>query len=70
MSRPYLLQQPRRVLADLHEPHDDVVEVDVAQRGVVFTLPPHLVQQQVPAVDRRQQVLVSPSHTREMDPFQ
>lgn len=37
---------------------------------MVFTLPPHLVQQQVPAVDWRQQVLVSPLQTREMDPFQ
>lgn len=37
---------------------------------MVFTLPPHLVQQQVPAVDWRQQVLVSPSQTSEMDQFQ
>lgn len=57
----HLLQQSRGVLADLHEPHDDVVEVDVAQRGVVLALSPHLVQQQVPAVDRGEQVLVFPA---------
>lgn len=48
----YLLEKPRGVLTDLHEPHDDVVEVDVTQRCMVLTLPPNLVQQQVPTVDR------------------
>ena len=56
----HLLEKPRGVLADLHEPHDDVVEVDVTERGVVLALPPHLVQQQVPAVHWGQQVLVFP----------
>lgn len=57
---PHLLEQPCGVLTDLHEPHDDVVEVDVTQCGMVLTLPPHLVQQQVPTVDWGQQVLVFP----------
>lgn len=43
------------------EARDDVVEVEVAERGVVLALSAHLVQQQVPAVYRRQQVLVLPA---------
>ena len=36
------LQQPGRVLADVSEARDDVVQVEVAERGVVLTLSPHL----------------------------
>ena len=56
----YLLEEPDDVLADLGQAHDDVVGVDVVERGVVAALAPRLVQDQVPAVHRRQQVLVLP----------
>lgn len=49
----YLLEEASRVLADLCEPGDDVVEVEVGQGGVVTALPLHLKQQQVPAVHWR-----------------
>ena len=49
---PYLLEEASRVLADLGEARDDVVEVEVGQGGMVSALPLHLRQQQVPAVDR------------------
>ena len=68
----HLFEKPCGVLADLHEPHDDVVEVDVAERGVILALPPHLVQQQVPAVHWGQQVLVFPETRRvwpSVEPF-
>lgn len=55
-----LLEEPDDVLADLGETHDDVVGVDVVERGVVAALPARLVQDQVPAVDRRQEVLLLP----------
>lgn len=53
-----LLHKACGVLADLHEAHNDIVQVDVAQRGVVFTLSPHLVQQQIPTVHWGKEVLV------------
>lgn len=49
----YLLEEASRVLADLCEAGNYVVEVEVRQSGVVSTLPLHLKQQQVPAVHRR-----------------
>lgn len=36
------LQQASGVLADVREAGDDVVQVEVAEGGVVLTLPPHL----------------------------
>lgn len=36
------LQQASRVLADVRQAADDVVQVEVAEGGVVLTLPPHL----------------------------
>lgn len=36
------LQQAGRVLADVCEAGDDVVQVEVAEGGVVLALPPHL----------------------------
>ena len=53
-----LFKHPGGVLAYLHEPHDDIVQIDVTQSGVVFALSSHLVQEQIPAVHWRQQVLV------------
>lgn len=42
MTQPHPLQQARRVLADVREAADDVVQVEVAEGGVVLALPPHL----------------------------
>ena len=56
----YLLEEPDDVLADLGQADDDVVGVDVVEGGVVTALTSCLVQDQVPAVHRRQQVLVLP----------
>lgn len=41
----YLFKHPGGILTDLHEPHDDIVQIDVAQGGVVFAFSPHLVQE-------------------------
>lgn len=60
----YLFKHPGGILAYLHEPHDDVVQIDVAQGGVIFAFSPHLVQEQVPAVHWRQQVLIFPGRSR------
>lgn len=60
VDRPHLLQESSGVLTDLHETDDDIVQVQVTEGGMVLALPPHLVQQEVPAVNWRQQVLVFP----------
>ena len=44
----------------MRQADNDVVVVDVAERGVVAALASRLVQNQVPAVHRGQQVLVLP----------
>lgn len=64
MDGVYLFEHPGGILAYLHEPHDDIVQIDVTQGGVVFAFPPYLVQEQIPAVHRRQQVLVFPERER------
>lgn len=56
----YLLEEAPRVLADLHEAWDDVVEIDVTERGVVPALPLHLVEQEIPAVHWGQHILILP----------
>lgn len=56
----HFLEQACVVLADVGEARDDIVEVEVTECGVVLALSTHLVQQQVPAIYRRQQVLVLP----------
>lgn len=61
----YLLEEASGVLADLDEAGDDVVEVEVAERGVVSALSLHLAQQQVPAVQRRQHVLILPANNNQ-----
>lgn len=55
-----LLEQADDVLADLGQADDHVVGVEVAEGGVVPAFSPRLVQHQVPAVYRGQQVLVFP----------
>lgn len=62
-----LLEQTCGVLTDLHEAHDDIVEVNITQSGVVFTLPSYLVQQQIPAVHGRQEVLVFSAYVRKRE---
>lgn len=42
------LQQAGGVLADVREAGDDVVQVEVAEGGVVLALPPHLHRKPVP----------------------
>lgn len=41
-TSPHPLQQPGRVLADVCEAADDVVQVEVTEGGMVLALPPHL----------------------------
>lgn len=52
------------VFTNLHKAHDDVVQINVAQCRMIFALPSNLVQQQVPAVHRRQEILVFPACER------
>lgn len=56
----HLLKETSRILADLGKAWYDVVEVEVAESGMVTTLALHLSQQQVPAVHRRQHILLLP----------
>lgn len=46
--RTHPLQQAGGVLADVREAGDDVVQVEVAEGGVVLALPPHLHTEPVP----------------------
>lgn len=57
-SECHLFEEASWVLADLGEAWDDVVEVEIAESGVVSTLSLHLSQEKVPAVDWRQDVLL------------
>lgn len=61
----HLFEEASWVLADLCEAGNDVVEVEVGQGGAVAALPLHLQQQQVPAVQRRQNALLLPTNARE-----
>lgn len=62
-KRDDLLEQADHVLTDLGQANNDIVGVDVTEGGMVTTLSPRLIQHQVPAVYRRQQVLVFPEKT-------
>lgn len=42
----------------MRQPDNDIVVVDVAEGGVVFALPPGLLQNQIPAVHSGHQILV------------
>jgi len=53
-----LFEESDDIFAYVRQADNDVVVVDVAERGVVAALAPRLVQHQVPAVHRRQEVLV------------
>lgn len=53
-----LFEESDDIFAYVRQADNDVVVVDVAERGVVAALTPRLVQHQVPAVHRRQEVLV------------
>lgn len=55
-----LLEEPDDVLGDLGQTNDDVVHVDVVEGGMVPALSACLIQDQIPAVDRGEQVLVFP----------
>lgn len=59
----HLLEEASRVLTDLCEAGNDVVEVEVRQSSMVAALPLHLEQQQVPAVHRRQNGLLLSGNT-------
>lgn len=59
-----LLEQADDVLADLGQTEDYIIGVDVTQGGVVTALTSGLVQHQVPAVHRGQQVLVFPGKNK------
>lgn len=59
-----LLKEADDVLADLRQADNDIVGVDVAEGGVVPALPPRLGQHQIPAVYRRQKVLVFPEEQK------
>lgn len=60
----YLFKHPSGILTYLHEPHNHIVQIYVTQGGVIFAFSPHLVQEQIPAVHWRQQVLVLPKKGR------
>lgn len=60
MDSQYLFKHPGGILTYLHEAHNHVVQIDVTQGCMVFAFSPHLVQEQIPAVHWRQQVLVFP----------
>lgn len=44
-KRHYLLEHSGGVFTYLHEPHDHVVQVDIAQRCMVFAFSSHLIQE-------------------------
>lgn len=53
-----LFKEPDDILAHVCQPDNDVVVVDVAERGVVSALAPRLLQHQIPAVHSGHEVLV------------
>lgn len=55
-----LFKEANDIIADLCQPDDDVVDVDVVECGMVSAFSACLIQNQVPAVHRREEVLVFP----------
>lgn len=53
-----LFEKSDDILAHVRQPDNDIVVVDVAEGGVVSALPPGLLQNQIPAVHGRHQILV------------
>lgn len=53
-----LFEESDDILAHVRQTDNDVVVVDVAERGVVSALPPGLLQDQIPAVHSGHEVLV------------
>lgn len=62
-----LFEEPDDILAHVRQADNDVVVVDVAERGVVPALPPRLLQHQIPAVDSGHEVLVPSETERKAD---
>lgn len=60
-KKSHLFEEASWVLADLGKAWDDVVEVEIAESGMVSTLSLHLSQEKVPAVDWRQDILLLPA---------
>lgn len=60
-----LFKEANDVLADLRQADDDVVDVDVVECGVVAAFSASLIQNQVPAVHGRQEMLVFPAHKKQ-----
>lgn len=63
----YLFKHSGGILTYLHEPHNHIVQVDVTQGCMVFAFSSHLVQEQIPAVYWRQQILVFPRKQRKTE---
>lgn len=62
-----LFEESDDILAHVCQTHNHVVVVDVSESGVVPALPPGVLQHQIPAVHRRQQVLVFSGMTGDED---
>lgn len=60
----HLFEESDDILADLWEADDDVVHEDVIEGGMISTLPPGLMQDQIPTVHGREEVLVLPVETK------
>lgn len=60
-----LFKKSNDVLAHVRQTHNDVVVVDVAESGMVPALPSGLVQDQIPAVDSGEEILVLSANTQE-----
>lgn len=63
MGGPDLFEKSDDILSDVCQADNDVIVVEVAEGSMVSALSPRLVQNEVPAVHCRQQVLVLPGRT-------
>lgn len=61
-----LFEKSDDILAHVRQTDNDVVVVDVAESGVVSALPSGLVQDQIPAVDSGQEILVLSAKGQDM----
>lgn len=60
----HLFEESDDILTDLGEADDYIVHEDVIEGGMVSALPPGLMQNQIPTVHRREEVLVLPVETK------